>query len=99
MRHSTEWLEATEEARRTFFEAFDDRQELAEVAAAAFGGPHRFAERLRQTEFGSRCVDPARSRDEYLIFIFGPDARAGDGYSSGLLYAYQAVAPYVASLH
>lgn len=95
----TEWQEATSEARRALEDGFTSRAEIAELAAAAHGGPIRFAERLRLTEFGSRAVDPAWSRDEYVMFLYGADARAGDAYSSGLLYAYQSVAPYVASLH
>ena len=95
----TEWQEATTEARRALQDGFSSRQEIIELAAAAHGGPIRFAERLRLTEFGRRAVDPAWSRDEYVMFIYGADARAGDAYSSGLLYAWQSLAPYVRSLH
>lgn len=97
--HASEWQLATSEARRALFEAFHDRHELAELAAAAYGGPVRFADRLRQTEFGSRNQDPSMGRDEYLGVIYGEDATFGDPYSSGYLYHFQAVAPYVANLH
>ena len=95
----TEWQEATSEARRALREGFTSRREIADLAAAAHGGPIRFAERLRLTEFGSRAVDPAWSRDEYVMFLYGADALAGDAYSSALLYAWQSVAPFVASVH
>lgn len=96
---AAEWLEGTSAARRAFYEAASDRHEVAELAAAAFGGPIRFAERLRQTDFGAKGSDPAWSRDEYVAHIFGEDATFGDAYSSALLYAWQSVAPFVASVH
>ena len=99
MGHSSEWQQATDEARRALFEAFNDRTELAEMAAAAFGGPIRFAARLRMTEFGARGVDPAMTRDEYLGQIYGEDARFGDAYSSAYLAAWQALGPFVARVH
>lgn len=95
----TEWQEATSEARRALEDGFTRRAEIAELAAAAHCGPIRFAERLRQTEFGSRAVDPAWTRDEYVMFVFGVDATFGNAYSTALLYAWQSVAPYVASVH
>lgn len=96
---TAEWHLATSEARRALFEAFHDRHELAELAAAAYGGPTRFADRLRQTEFGSRDHDPSMSRDEYLGVIYGEDACFGDPYSSGYLYQFQTLAPFLASVH
>lgn len=99
MGHSTEWQQATDEANRALREAFNDRQELAEMAAAAFGGPLRFADRLRRTEFGSRGVDPGMTRDAYLGQIYGEEATFGDAYSSAYLAAWQSLAPFVASVH
>ncbi|MCJ2070577.1 hypothetical protein MKK75_17550 [Methylobacterium sp. J-030] len=81
------------------FDELHDRHELAELAAAAYGGPVRFADRLRKTAFGSRDQDPSMSREQYLGVIYGEDACFGDPYSSSYLYHFQAVAPFVASLH
>ncbi|MDH2313986.1 hypothetical protein [Methylobacterium brachiatum] len=94
----TEWQQATTEARRALRDGFSSRQEIMELAAAAHDGPIRFADRLRQTEWG-RAIDPAWTRDEYVMFVFGVDATFGDSYSTALLYAWQSVAPYVAAVH
>ena len=93
-----DWQLATSEARRALFEAFHDRHELAELAAAAYGGPTRFAARLRETDFGSPTA-PTISRDEYLGVIYGEDATFGDAYSSAYLYTWQSLALYVRNLH
>jgi hypothetical protein len=80
-------------------ETCSDRREILELAAAAYGGPIRFAERLRQTEYGIKGGDPAWTRDEYVGHLYGEDARFGDAYSSALLYQWQTVAPFVRSVH
>lgn len=94
-----ERLAALYEARRALADGFHDRAELLDLSTAAYRGPIELARRMRETAHGSNGYAQRRSLNAYLVWLFG-DADGPHGqYASAFVYTFQAIRPFIRSVH